>query len=638
MKYLWIIYLVISIMVLPFLILFARTAQQYISRAGGSVANIVIDTKSETGVIPQVWSALAQGGEEPPPMLKSVVTDVKALKPKYVRIDHIFDQYVKVSRSKNGLVVDFSVLDDTVNDILATGALPFFSLSYMPPLLAVDGAVTSLPSNWSDWEDLVTKTVEHYSGRSGKNLSGVFYEVWNEPDLFGKWTTEGSKDYRLLYMHTAAGANKAQNVSSFSLGGPATIGLSQKWTNDLLTYADSNNLRLDFYSWHRYSANPLSYAADGDTIHSWLSRYPKFASIPVLITEWGIDSENNPNYDNSVAASFEVAAVRQMLGKINYGFTFEIKDGPSKDGSAFWGRWGLITNDKAGLFKKPRYQSLAFLSDLKGKRLTLTGEGSWVSGIASIEGETIRVLLANYDAEKLHSENVPITFQNLPSASYTLKSTYVTGATKQSEYVVTSGTLSTSFIMNPNDVIKLELAKSGSLATFTQGMNPANGDQALILNSPLTFSAPTFQLSATGSIRFQMKPNWDGVKAPEQTIFDMPFTAQNGTTQHLVLRITQIGFSYKLVFGVFSQNANISASLPIDSWKKGVWQTVEARWSPQRLSLMNNTSQSQVQGSFSFHNGSLLTFPPSDNALDSLSVTADGKEIIRREFNGNTDQ
>ena len=40
-----------------------------------------------------------------------------------------------------------------------------------------------------------TKTIEHYSGKGERNMSGIYYEVWNEPDLaqFGSWNWEGTK-------------------------------------------------------------------------------------------------------------------------------------------------------------------------------------------------------------------------------------------------------------------------------------------------------------------------------------------------------------------------------------------------------------------------------------------------------------
>ena len=85
----WILYLIITILTLPFLVFFVQKAQKYISRAGGTHAAIIVDAKSNLGTLPRPWMALAQGGEETPPMLKSIVGDIKNLEPRYIRIDHI---------------------------------------------------------------------------------------------------------------------------------------------------------------------------------------------------------------------------------------------------------------------------------------------------------------------------------------------------------------------------------------------------------------------------------------------------------------------------------------------------------------------------------------------------------------------
>jgi len=209
----------------------SRKIQIWWHQATGQPANITVDTAAILGPLPQPWLALAQGGEEKEPMLTPVIAETKQLKPKYIRLDHVFDAYNLVGGGKNnGMTYDFSQLDKTVDDILATGALPFFSLSYMPPTIAKDGQVTSLPENWSDWSAIVRTFIEHYSAKNNRNLADVYYEVWNEPDLFGNWKTrdcrllepncDPEKDYLTLYLHSALGAQQAKNTNPFYLGGP----------------------------------------------------------------------------------------------------------------------------------------------------------------------------------------------------------------------------------------------------------------------------------------------------------------------------------------------------------------------------------------------------------------------------------
>ena len=74
---------------------------------------------------------------------------------------------------------------------------------------------------------------------------------------------------------------------------------------------------------------------------------------------------------------------------------------------------GLITHDDNGLRKKPRYHIYNFLDAMAGTRLQLSGEGSWVTGFASVRDDISRVLLVNFDANGSHSEQVPVKFTNL---------------------------------------------------------------------------------------------------------------------------------------------------------------------------------------------------------------------------------
>src|SRR3990167_2858022 len=140
---------------------------QYFSRAAAIKANIVVDVNKTSGLFPDRWKALAQGGEESGVrMLENVVSKLSGLYPKYIRLDHIYDFYEVVNRNSSGnLSFDFSKLDETVCDIYHTGAKPFFSLGYMPPTMSDDGSLIGQPKNWNEWSLLVQKTVEHYSNK-----------------------------------------------------------------------------------------------------------------------------------------------------------------------------------------------------------------------------------------------------------------------------------------------------------------------------------------------------------------------------------------------------------------------------------------------------------------------------------------
>lgn len=439
---------------LPFLIKLVQVAQEYLTRALGQPANIIVDTQAILGPLPRPWLALAQGGEEKTPMLEAVIPEIRELKPSYIRLDHLYDFYEVSSQNQNGkLVFNFSRLDQTVENILAAGALPFFSLSYMPPILSRDGNLNSPPAKWEDWAKLVQATIEHYSGKNGKNLNEVYYEVWNEPDLFGNWQLGRDPDYLLLYRYAALGANQAKNVNRFYLGGPATTGLSQKWLKTLF----EQGLRLDFISWHRYSEKPENFEKDLQVLEEFLKNNPQFFFIKRIISEWGSTPENSPHHDNLFDAAHTLATLRKLLGRVDLAFAFEIKDGPSPDGKKYWGRWGLLTHEKTGVEKKPRYWALTFLNQIQGERLSLTGEGTWVTGLATRQQDKIYLLLVNFDTFGQHQEAVPVTFTNLESPSYLYRESFLLGKATTSEEITTNSVLTKTIFLPPQSVVLMEL-------------------------------------------------------------------------------------------------------------------------------------------------------------------------------------
>ena len=145
---LMIISIVLSISNLP-------EVQRWWTEATGKNAEIVVPTQQPIGQLRPIWRAASQGLEGDESMLEPIVGHVRDLNVDMIRIDHVLSNYQIVSRNaENRLVFDFNRLDRLVRSILQTGARPMFSLSYMPPELAVDGQVTSRPIDWIEWRYL----------------------------------------------------------------------------------------------------------------------------------------------------------------------------------------------------------------------------------------------------------------------------------------------------------------------------------------------------------------------------------------------------------------------------------------------------------------------------------------------------
>ncbi|MEK7525894.1 MAG: glycosyl hydrolase [Patescibacteria group bacterium] len=451
------IILAVLLLSLPVALYLIPQATNFFNKASGVNAALVIDAAVDFGEKPGVWKNLAQGGEEQGRSLAPVVADIKPLAPRYIRIDHIYD-FHNVVRSNGGQITyDFSSLDQTVNDILSSGAKPFFSLSYMPSVLSKSNE-TDIPNNWGDWENLVQATIEHYSGRGGMNISNVYYEVWNEPDLFGGFKTYGGKNYLDLYYHSAIAAQRVRNANVFKFGGPATTSLYENWVTKLLEYVDQNNLRLDFYSWHRYTTDLDEIEKDVFKARELIANSTNHANAELIITEIGHNSKNDKGYDTYFGAIHTLATSALLEDQIGKAFNFEIKDGPGPE--KLWGRWGILTHEKYGTpEKKPRYSAFAFLNRITGSGISTQGQGSWVKAFSKYDKKQnrIKTLVVNYDPKGSHSEATPITYNNLPFSNFTFRRTDYSGKVTDRKATATNGSFSSLELMDPNTAAIFEL-------------------------------------------------------------------------------------------------------------------------------------------------------------------------------------
>ncbi len=450
---------VLSMLVVTMIgVLQLQVVREFFSRAAGEPANITVHADTVIGVMPRPWRNLAQGGEDHAWRIKPIANQVRALHPTYIRIDHIYDFYDIVGGSPGNITFNFSKLDALLDDIAAVGATPYISLSYMPPAIST-GDIVAPPQRYEDWALVVQRTIEHISGTRG--TANVYYEVWNEPDLFGGWKYYGNRNYLALYNASARGAARATGVKPYKLGGAATTALYKNWFNALAKNAVKNKVRFDFFSWHRYDHDIDRYRDDMTKVRTWLKKYPTLEpTLELHITEWGHDSENHAGYDGNYGAAHTVAGAIEMAGIVERAFVFEIQDGKDPNGERFWGRWGLLTHNDFGGTAKPRYNALRLLDKIGNQRLQLLGKGSWVKGLAakSDNGDT-QIVLANFDRYGKHSEGVPITVKNLPSGSYTVTKEFHNGRVQSTVASVSNGALITNVHLPPNSVVMVTIQK-----------------------------------------------------------------------------------------------------------------------------------------------------------------------------------
>ncbi len=448
---------------LPVTIPLAQQAWKYLTGASFAPANIVIDASQTNGRVRRVWDGVAQGYEKLPDAdfrLSGVAPIVKSTGVRYVRIDHVLNGYDVISRGADGrLVYNWTKLDNMISDITAMGAKPFIALSYMPSAIS-KGDILDFPNNWSDWGAVVAATVGRYSRDYKGGIDGVIYEVWNEPDLFGGWKMGGSKNYVTLYATAANAANGVRGAKPFKIGGPATTGFYPAWVTGFYDKLDEN-VRIDFFSWHRYDTKIDKFIDDAKTASDMMStRITRPQDL--FITEWGINPERGAAYDGRWAAAHYLAVNRALMDtNIDLAFAFEIMDGAPADKGQFHGGWGMLTNPKYGaVAKKPRFKAWEMLAPINGDRLVLSGEGGYVTAIATRDSnEVIRILAVNYDEKGTHDEVVPLSMIGMEDGGYKVTETYLSGRSINSEMTVVGGTYTREVVLNDSDAVLLTLTR-----------------------------------------------------------------------------------------------------------------------------------------------------------------------------------
>lgn len=232
----------------------------------------------------------------------------------------------------------------------------------------VDGRPAYLlhsPEDYAAWRHFVRDTVRFLK----QHLTGVdvYYEVWNEPEIY--WL-EGNKEYLRLYAETAA-AIKEEHPEA-KVGGAALNGWDGKAKGErggdalnleLIRYAATNGIPLDFISWH-YFERPLSdLEAAKKRYLGELERHGIKTAPEFVISEWSIPGRGSHN--EAVAfAEYMLALYRSGVAIQTVAVWEEFTVLPRPQHLA---PWGMLTFQG---FKKPMFHVHSYFD-----RLSRNSEG-----------------------------------------------------------------------------------------------------------------------------------------------------------------------------------------------------------------------------------------------------------------------
>jgi xylan 1,4-beta-xylosidase len=256
-------------------------------------------------------------------------------------------------------VYDWTIIDRILDTYVASGAIPFIEIGFMPQALSSRPEPyqaswqphgkpedyylgwTYPPKDYQKWSELVSQWVKHCVAKYGEaRVASWRWEVWNEPNI--EYWHGTPEEYDKLYDYTAAAVKRA--IPRARVGGPASTGpaniKARRFLEQFLEHCASGmnaatgerGAPLDFISYHAKGRPEVvdghvrmglgQELRDVNEGFSIVHRFSKFQNLPIVLSE--ADPEGcaacsarvyPPNaYRNGILyAAYEAAALKSIL-------------------------------------------------------------------------------------------------------------------------------------------------------------------------------------------------------------------------------------------------------------------------------------------------------------------------------------
>lgn len=116
---------------------------------------------------------------------------------------------------------------------------------------------SSVPPDFEKYAEVCAGIVRHYTRgwADGFHWDIQYWEIWNEPELGSKAMWDGPLEEFFRLFITVFKRLKSE-FPELKIGGPAFCGCSEETIMPFLDACRKENVRIDFFSWHCYSADP----------------------------------------------------------------------------------------------------------------------------------------------------------------------------------------------------------------------------------------------------------------------------------------------------------------------------------------------------------------------------------------------
>ncbi|MFE3845459.1 hypothetical protein ACFL1L_01180 [Thermoplasmatota archaeon] len=315
---------------------------------------------------------------------------------------------------------NFNLSDKYITGIINAGCKVFYRLGESA---STNESMRQPPADFDKWSEICQHVIMHYNDgwANGFFYNITYWEIWNEPDLMGFWNGT-STEYYALY-------NKiSQKIKTYDpslkVGGPCTSSIDNiNYTIGYLNYIKSNQLPLDFFSWHMYADSPNQLYKASLKIRSMLDEFG-FYETENINTEWNYNILTpQRDKDNSKNAAFTACTLSSFQdAEIDYAFRYR----GTQDNNWLMRFIGfdlsLFTYD--GKYKTPAlsYKSLYYISKDTPNRFVTpkinSSDGfTYLAGISD-DKSNISILISNFEGGEIEYSMV---INNLPwNSSYNI--------------------------------------------------------------------------------------------------------------------------------------------------------------------------------------------------------------------------
>lgn len=403
------------------------------------VRGVRIDLSQSLGPCEWWRHTLGQGGINSQPMPAKVMESVSKLQPRLIRIfiQEFFHVYPEHGR------FEWAKLDAYMASLALTGAKIVASICIKPePLFPQIDQSIWMPNDVEEWQQVIAAMVQRYS--VDQQLV-TYWEIGNETDIGELGGTAylipDPDDYMTFYQMTIKPILEV--FPGAKVGGAASCWIDNQPLVGFIERCLTDDVRLDFISWHRYNNNPGQHVLGVEKAKKRLEGFGD-KRPEMLYTEWGpnfmlIRDSLDPHQDEhmqhvSIAeaaaepyrASIVAASIIGMMAAgMDWTFYYHIQDQcfyPHEFKPFFtdhgldlmYEHWNEVPH-RFGMFGvegevRPHYFVYQMLTHLGDETVAAESDDPAVHVLATGDAESASVLLVNHDLTSSSEQIVQLCF------------------------------------------------------------------------------------------------------------------------------------------------------------------------------------------------------------------------------------